>query len=149
QRLTGARPGEIIAMKVGEVHRSETIWTYRPKHHKTAHRGRKRSILIGPKAQSIILPRLDGDVGRAVFPTRSGGHYHIHSYRDAIHRACETAGIPRWNPNQLRHSAASNIRREAGLEAAQVILGHARADVTEIYAERDEGLARDIVSRFG
>jgi integrase len=48
----------------------------------------------------------------------------------------------RWSPNQLRHSFATRVRKEAGLEAAQILLGHARADVTQIYAEtnRERGL---------
>ena len=49
-----------------------------------------------------------------------------------------------WTPNQLRHAAATEIRRAFGLEAAQVILGHSRADVTQIYAERDLQKASDI-----
>src|SRR5581483_1634663 len=43
----------------------------------------------------------------------------------------------RWFPYQLRHTYATNVRREFGLEAAQVLLGHAKANVTQIYAERD------------
>jgi integrase len=43
----------------------------------------------------------------------------------------------RWAPNQLRHAAATEVRRQFGLEAAQVVLGHSRADVTQVYAERD------------
>jgi integrase len=43
----------------------------------------------------------------------------------------------RWSPNQLRHAAATEVRKEFGLEAAQIVLGHAAADVTQIYAERD------------
>jgi integrase len=54
-----------------------------------------------------------------------------------------------WHPNQLRHSAATEIRRQFGLEAAQVTLGHARADVTQVYAERDMTLARDVMKRIG
>jgi integrase len=30
----------------------------------------------------------------------------------------------RWPPHQLRHNAGTNIRREFGVEAARVILGH-------------------------
>jgi integrase len=55
----------------------------------------------------------------------------------------------RWHPHQLRHSAATRIRKDLGLEAAQVMLGHARADVTEVYAERNQSLARTIAAKFG
>jgi integrase len=55
----------------------------------------------------------------------------------------------RWHPNQLRHSAATVIRRQFGLEAAQTVLGHAKADVTQIYAERDLEQARVIMGEVG
>jgi site-specific recombinase XerC len=54
-----------------------------------------------------------------------------------------------WHPNQLRHAAATRVRREAGLEAAQVVLGHARADVTQVYAERDLDRAREVMRAIG
>ncbi len=55
----------------------------------------------------------------------------------------------RWTPNQLRHKAGTEIRRQYGLEAAQVTLGHARADVTQVYAERDYELARKVMRKIG
>ena len=38
-------------------------------------------------------------------------------------RACAKAGVPRWHPHQLSHSAATRIRKEFGLDASRVILG--------------------------
>lgn len=55
----------------------------------------------------------------------------------------------RWSPNRLRHSAGTEIRKRYGLEAAQVILGHASADVTQVYAERDLQKAVDIMREVG
>ncbi len=55
----------------------------------------------------------------------------------------------RWSPNQLRHSAATAIRKRYGLEAAQVVLGHAAADVTQVYAERDLEKARTVIREIG
>ena len=37
---------------------------------------------------------------------------------------------------------ATEVRKRYGLKAAQVTLGHATADVTQVYAERDLELAR-------
>jgi len=54
-----------------------------------------------------------------------------------------------WNPNQLRHSAGTEIRKRFGLEAAQVALGHAAADVTQIYAERDLQKAAAVMAQVG
>ena len=55
----------------------------------------------------------------------------------------------RWSPNQLRHAAATEIRRQFGLEAAQVTLGHSNANVTQIYAERDLSKAAEIMRQVG
>ena len=89
-----------------------------------------------------------------------GNRYTTGTYRRAIHRAVELANrkrpvegqkdlLPKWSPNRLRHSAATEIRRQFGLEAAQVTLGHATADVSQIYAERDLSLAVEIMRKIG
>jgi len=44
---------------------------------------------------------------------------------------------------------ATEIRRQFGVEATQVVLGHAKADVTQIYAERDHALAAEIMKKIG
>lgn len=55
----------------------------------------------------------------------------------------------RWAPNQLRHSKGTEVRKVFGLEAAQVVLGHRNADVTQIYAERDTELAIRVAREAG
>jgi integrase len=75
--------------------------------------------------------------------------YDTGSYRQAIHRGCDKAGIERWSPNRLRHSTGSEVRKQFGLEAAQVTLGHAKADTTQIYAERDHTLAASVARQIG
>lgn len=71
----------------------------------------------------------------------------------AVHAAVEDIGklelFRPWGPNRLRHSAGTRLRREEGLEAARVVLGHARAAVTEIYAEVDHARSREIAMRHG
>ena len=54
-----------------------------------------------------------------------------------------------WSPNQLRHSAATEIRKQFGLEAAQVALGHSKADITQVYAERDFDKAAEVMAKIG
>jgi len=69
---------------------------------------------------------------------------------DAVHMGLDNPVlVPHWHPNQLRHSAATAIRKQFGLEAAQVILGHSRADVTQVYAERDSARAIEVVRKIG
>jgi len=55
----------------------------------------------------------------------------------------------RWHPHQLRHNAATELRKEFGLEAARIILGHRSAAITEVYAERDEQQAIEAVVKAG
>lgn len=101
------------------------------------------------------------------------------TYRRAITRACEKAfGMPKdlrrarrnetpdqkatrqakaakwrdancWAPNQLRHAAATEIRELYGLEHVQVALGHAKANTSEIYAEKNAKLARQVAKEIG
>jgi integrase len=49
----------------------------------------------------------------------------------------------------LRHSAATEIRKRFGIEAAQHVLGHATLNVTEIYAEKNSEAARQIAAAIG
>jgi integrase len=55
----------------------------------------------------------------------------------------------RWSPLQLRHTKGTETRARYGLEAAQVQLGHSKADVTQIYAETSLELARKIATEIG
>ena len=80
--------------------------------------------------------------------------FDVASYRRAITYGIQKARrlkieMPHWHPHQLRHTRATEIRRSYGVEAAQVALGHARADVTEIYAERNLKLAEKIAEEIG
>ena len=78
-----------------------------------------------------------------------GEHYNTHAYGAAIKRACVRAGVPKWTPNQLRHTAATRIRAAYGIEAARIILGHSSAVTSEIYAETDREKARGIMGEIG
>jgi integrase len=83
-------------------------------------------------------------------PSRPPGlAYTTGSYRRAIGYGCKKAGIPPWNPNRLRHACATEIRARYGLEAAQVVLGHCRADVTQVYAARDGEQAARVMKEIG
>lgn len=94
-----------------------------------------------------------------------GECYTAVSYRRAVNRASLLAyPIPKgstkeeaaawrakycWSPNRLRHTRGTMIRRQFGLEASQVVLGHATADTTQIYAERDSEKAIEIQLKTG
>jgi integrase len=199
-RLLGCRPGELCILRPIDVSRDDPVWQYRPQSHKTEHRGHRRVIYIGPRAQAILEPYLSRDRDEYCFVPReseigrleerhrhrntpmscgntpgtnrkrnaqrkAGQRYTAGTYANAVRRACDLADarahevdpdisaaeriVPRWSPNQLRHSAATEIRRKFGLEASQVILGHSNARITEVYAERDMALAARIARDIG
>ena len=165
QQLTGCRPGEVCSIQPSEVDRTEPIWRYVPASHKMEHKGRQRVILIGPKAQAILLPYLLRYEHQTCFEKPSGGAFRRWDYNKKINQACDKA-FPapeeitgealvtwrkqrRWAPNRLRHSRATDIRRKYGLEASQAVLGHSKADTTQIYAERDIAKAAKIMAEVG
>ncbi len=75
--------------------------------------------------------------------------YRVTGYALAIRRACDKAGVPHWAPNQLRHNAATKLRREFGLDVAKAVLGHSSIVPTQIYAEQDQAAAAGAMLKFG
>ncbi len=154
QLLTGMRPGEARIMRGHDLNIAGPVWEYVPVTHKTEHHGKARMVMIGPRGQSIVQTFLRSELDAYLFSAdgRSQGlgrPYTKQSYPKAIERACRQAGVSHWLPNQLRHNAATELRREFGIEAARTVLGHASAVTSEIYAEMDMGKARDIIAHVG
>lgn len=54
-----------------------------------------------------------------------------------------------WNPNQLRHAWATEVRKKFGLEASAIGLGHSDLRTAEIYAERDQAKAAEVARLVG
>jgi len=169
-RLTGCRPTEVCLLRPGEIDRSEDVWAFTPNSHKTDHLEGHRTVYIGPGDQAILTRYVDRPNNQFCFDPRQAPksrknareRYTKDSYGRAIRRAVERINQTRkkkdgneavfvesWSPNQLRHSAATEIRKQFGIEGAQVILGHASADVTQVYAERDLKLAKQIARKLG
>lgn len=253
---TGARPGEVCALRWSMIDRAGKTWVAVLEKHKTAWRGRQRRINIGPNAQNALMPLLRPGPDAFVFspqraiaeqreakrtrrktkvqpsqvaraarakktPESFAESFDVSTFRTAITRGVRLANAARirrqllvtiaeldggtlsdavrdriealptkaltngsgglrlresslrafasgdvaakeiaeacaavpliesWAPNRLRHSAATRLRREEGIEAARVVLGHARAAVTEVYAEVDHERARAIMARHG
>jgi integrase len=170
QRLTGMRPGELLVMTGDAIDRSDPeCWRYEPLHHKCEHHGQARVIYIGPRAIEILLPRLiqagDGRIfriSRAAYRRaivracrRAFPHASISAIKPADRTAEQLAEIKawwqahEWSPNRLRHSLASEVRAKFDLESAQVILGHAAANTSEIYAQRDQKKAAAVARKIG
>ncbi len=54
-----------------------------------------------------------------------------------------------WHANRLRHTAATKLRSQFGLEAAQTVLGHADPKITLTYAEADFAKAAQAMKQVG
>ncbi|MBE7560573.1 site-specific integrase [bacterium] len=52
--LTGARPSELLSLRPCDIDRSESVWQYRPRTRKNAHRGQDRVIYLGTNAQAVL-----------------------------------------------------------------------------------------------
>lgn len=164
QLLTGMRPGELCGMTPRELNMSREPWIFTPRHHKNQHHGKAREIAIGPRAIAILQRHLLRSLDDAVFrpEIRSGCTsenasqarpaplgYTTAAYRRAIRRACDAADVVRWSPNQLRHTCATAIREQYGIDAVSAVLGHSKVETSQIYAERARGVAENIALRSG
>ena len=56
QALTGMRPQDVRNLRICDINTAEAVWSYKPRTHKTKHRGKPRVLAIGPKAQNILVP---------------------------------------------------------------------------------------------
>ncbi|MEA1950400.1 MAG: tyrosine-type recombinase/integrase [Planctomycetota bacterium] len=179
QRLAGMRPDEVTIIRPCDIDRNGDVWIYRPDSHKLEWLDQEKEILLGPQAQELLTPWLDGrKPTEYLFSPREVAeanarelekrrkrpsskkvrlskkrppreHYDDRGYRQAVIRACNRAGVPEWSPGRLRHSAGTDIRCKYGVEAAQLVLGHKKLSTTEIYAEKNREKYERIMLEIG
>jgi integrase len=105
-----------------------------------AERRRRRKTRIQPSQRNRRIQK----------PKRVlGDRYNNRSYGHAVARACDKAGVSHWAPNQLRHNAATLLRREFGLDVAKAVLGHSSVMPTQAYAEQDMKAAAAAMAKVG
>jgi len=149
QLLAAMRPQGVYMMRPCDIDRSGVVWLYVPVQHKQSHLDMVKIICLGPKCQQILLPYLDRNPEQWCFIGQKGNRFNHNSYMLAIHRACKRAGIPRWSPNRLRHSAATQVAARYDLDSARCLLGHGSVTTTMIYAQRDLETASKIALEIG
>lgn len=126
------------------LNREAETYCFRPCDSEAERNAEKRAGRKSPRtpSQSARKPKADR--------TRPPGQrYTKDGYCKAIYRACKSAGVESWSPNQLRHSRATLLRKLYGIEAARLVLGHADAGMTQQYAERDFDAAAKIMMEIG
>jgi integrase len=83
-----------------------------------------------------------------------GDRYEVAAYRRCISYALKRAMkadplVKWWHPHQLRHSKGTELRKEHGIEAAAVMLGHTNLRTAELYAQRNLDIALQIAGETG
>ena len=74
------------------------------------------------------------------------------SYRKAIQSSIKRANktlppderIPVWFPYSIRHSAATFVEKNEGLDESQAVLGHTSADMTRRYAKAQQAIQKRV-----
>lgn len=171
--LTGARPGEILKLTTGIIDRTGEVWRVELSQHKTAHKGKARVLHFNATAQGILQKYLSADPEKCLFPIRRD------NYGQAVKQACERAfGMPAelrkpdrtlspaklaevkrqakawrqehvFTPHWLRHTTATRIADDAGMDAAQSLLGHCSSAMTALYTKKAEKKAREAAKLLG
>jgi integrase len=141
--LTGARRGEVLAMRWADLDLEAGVWV-KPSAH-TKQKKAHRVPLSAPARQLLVgIPQ----AGEYVFPGRSGGYrVEIKGNWQAIRKAARLEGV---RVHDLRHSYAS-ILASAGLSLPIIgaLLGHTQAQTTARYAHLFDDPLRAATERVG
>jgi len=101
---SGARAGEIVKLRVGDIDRTNTHWLYQPERHKGTVRGKSRTIYFGQHCRDALAPLIlkAGSLVEAYIfsPARSEKERH--------EKRSESRIVPRY-PSHMRRNA--NKRR--------------------------------------
>ena len=127
----------------------------------------RRELLHAQRTTPLSCGNRPG-TNRRPRPSRTLGlRYTTMSYYRAVVRGCDAAFPPpadvvddpekvkawrkqhRWHVHQLRHRAATDLRKQFGIEVAQVMLGHTKIETAQIYAEKNSQLAQRVAMEVG
>jgi integrase len=161
QALTGMRSCEVRLMRPCDLDRTGEVWAYRPQGGgKTAHRGHRRVVAIGPQAQAVLAPFLlrcpspESYLFRPADAPRSRGRKRNPCYSDtgyclAVARACLRAGVPRLTPYSLRHAAKVRALEAGGVAGAMQLLSQTSSRAFDSYGRGGMNLAIDLAKKIG
>lgn len=141
--LTGARPGEIVDLTTGAIDRSGDVWRAELRSHKTSHMGKRRVLFFNATAQVILLRHFKADPDAKLFKIQR------ETFACAVKRACIKSEVTPFVPHQLRHTVATKLVDDIGLEAAQRLMGHSAAAMTQHYSRLADKLSVEAAKRLG
>jgi integrase len=124
--LTGARRGEVLAMRWADVEAG--VWT---KPGATTKRRTEHVVPLSAPARQLLAGR--DRTSEYVFPGRHGGHRV--NVKSNWKRICQAAKISGLRIHDLRHSFASQLASAGvGLHVIGGLLGHTQAQTSHRYA---------------
>lgn len=148
--LTGARRGNLLAMRWAETNLSESVWRI-----PVTKNGTPQNVTLSPEAVTILQARKEAAEDKAVFVFPGTGlSGHIEEPKKAVIRVMERAGIPygRNTPNgvtlhDLRRTLGSwQAKTGASLAIIGKSLNHQSQQTTAIYARLDLDPVRQSVN---
>jgi integrase len=141
--LTGARRGEVLAMRWADLDLEAGVWV-KP----SAHTKQKKAHRVPLSAPARQLLAGIAQTGEHVFPSRTGGHRR--EIKDDWAAICRAAKLEGVRVHDLRHSYASFLA-SAGLSLPIIgaLLGHTQAQTTARYAHLFDDPLRAATERVG
>jgi integrase len=138
--LTGARRGEVQAMKWADVDLGSRTW-FKP----TTKTGKSHRVPLSPPAAEVIARQ--PQASDLVFPGRQGRMRDLKWHWAQIR---EEAGLGDLHLHDLRHSAASFLASDGeSLRIIGELLGHRTPVTTQRYAHIHDRAARAAAERLG
>lgn len=141
QLLTGMRPGELLGLQWADV-QGASIYikraiNYRKEITKGKNENAIRKIVLGEHAQKVLADqRAACDDPEYVFPISSQNHY-----EERLARYCESNGLLRITPYELRHTFVS-VTKALPEGQIRTVVGHSKnMDTYGIYGHDVDGEA--------
>jgi integrase len=152
--LTGARRGEVLAMRWADVEVTTGVWS---KPGSTTKQRTDHIVPLSAPARQLLSEIRTQQAGRRhalgeyVFPARLGeGHRTANSIKKIWPKLCKAAAINGLRVHDLRHSFASQLASSgASLELIGALLGHSNPITTHRYAHLFDDPQRAAVERVG
>ena len=146
--LTGARVGEVRAMRWSDLDLSQGTWS---KPASTTKQKRDHSApLSAPARQLLSELHARGRAGDWVFPSDNSRVGHVASFEHKWISICEMAGIHGLHIHDLRHTHATMLASGgASLPLIGALLGHSNPTTTHRYAHLYDDPMRSAVEKVG
>jgi integrase len=148
--LTGARSGEVRAMRWDGIDLGAGIWSKRGSETKQKV---DHSVPLSAPARMLlteIAAKQKRPLGTWVFPSNANPTGHVVTLERAWHTICKAAGITGLRIHDLRHSFASQLASGgASLPLIGALLGHSNPTTTARYAHLFDDPLRKAVESVG